>query len=145
MQLEIQIYQDNDLLDSGWELIGTVRSQDNEECTLHAGATGRLGALLAELNRYGVRDWVALNPISYEAGNFYIASLAEFYLRNRRAAIIVLNGKEISIGEVIDLVYPDWENRRNKELENINVQRQGNRNGGTGATGSASEGTAKEG
>lgn len=141
MQLEIQIYQDNDLLDSGWELIGTVRSQDNGECTLHAGATGRLGALLTELNRYGVRDWVALEPLSYDAGNFYIASLAWFYTRNRRAAIMVLNGKEISIAEVIDLVYPDWENRQNKELENINVKRQGTRNG---ATGSASEGTAKE-
>lgn len=145
MQLEIQIYEDSDKLDSGWELVGTVRSQDNEECTLNAGATGRLGALVAELNLYGVKDWITAQPISHEAGNFYIASLASFYLRNRRGAIIVLDGKRLSIMELIDLVYPDWENRQGKEKENKNVQGQGSADGGTGATGSASEGTVQEG
>ena len=145
MQLEIQVYEDSDRLDAGWELVGTVRSEDDGECTLHAGATGRLGALVSELNLYGVKDWVTAEPISYESGNKYIASLASFYLRNRRAAIIVLNGKPLSIMELIDLVYPDWENRRQKEKENRNVKGQASVNGGTGATGSASEGAAKEG
>ena len=112
MQLEIQVYEENERLDAGWELVGTVRSQDSEECTLHAGATGRLGALVSELNLYGVKDWITGEPLSYEAGNFYIASLASFYLRNRRAAMIVLDGKPLSIMELIDLVYPDWENRQ---------------------------------
>jgi hypothetical protein len=145
MQLEIQIYEDSDKLDAGWELVGTVRSEDGQECTLLAGATGRLGGLVSELNLYGVKDWVTAAPLSYEAGNRYIASLASFYLRNRRGAIIVLDGKPLSIMEVIDLVYPDWENRRQKERENQNVQGQGSADGGTGATGSASEGTVQEG
>ena len=112
MQLEIQVYEENDRLDAGWELVGTVRSQDNGECTLYAGATGRLEALVSELNLYGVKDWITSEPLSYEAGNFYIASLASFYLRNRRAAMIFLDGKPLSIMELIDLVYPDWENRQ---------------------------------
>ena len=138
MQLEIQVYEDSDRLDAGWELVGTVRSQDSEECTLHAGATGRLGALVSELNLYGVKDWITEEPISYEHGNRYIASLASFYLRNRRAAIIVLDGKPLSIMELIDLVYPDWENRRQKQKENTNVKGQGSAYRGTGATDSAS-------
>ena len=145
MQLEIQIYEDSDKLDSGWELVGTVRSQDSEECTLSAGATGRLGALVAELNLYGVKDWITAQPISHEAGNRYIASLGLFYLRNRRGAIIVLDGKRLSIMELIDLVYPDWENRKRTERENRNVQGQGSADGGTGATGSPSEGAVQEG
>lgn len=145
MQLEIQIYQDNDRLDSGWELVGTVRSEDGGACTLHAGATGRLGALVSELNNYGVKDWVTAEPLSYEAGNRYIASLASFYLRNRRGAIIVLDGKALSFTELVNLVYPDWENRRRKERENRNVQGQGSADRGTGATGSPSEGAAQEG
>ena len=112
MQLEIQVYEENDRLDAGWELVGTVRSQDNGECTLYAGTTGRLEALVSELNLYGVKDWITSEPLSYEAGNFYIASLASFYLRNRRAAMIFLDGKPLSIMELIDLVYPDWENRQ---------------------------------
>jgi hypothetical protein len=145
MQLEIQIYEDNDRLDSGWELVGTVRSEDSGACTLHAGATGRLGALVAELNLYGVKDWITAEPLSHEAGNRYIASLASFYLRNRRGAIIVLDEKRLSIMELIDLVYPDWENRKRTERENRNVQGQGSADGGTGATGSASEGAVQEG
>lgn len=145
MQLEIQIYEDNDRLDSGWELVGTVRSEDSGACTLHAGATGRLGALVAELNLYGVKDWITAEPLSHEAGNRYIASLASFYLRNRRGAIIVLDEKRLSIMELIDLVYPDWENRKRTERENRNVQGQGSADGGTGATGSPSEGAVQEG
>jgi hypothetical protein len=111
MQLEIQIRDYNDRLDAA-VLLGTVRSQDNEECTLHAGANG-LEALVSTLNLLGVKDWMTSEPLTYEAGNFYIASLATFFWNTSRSgATMILDGREMSIMEVVDFVYPDWENRQ---------------------------------
>jgi hypothetical protein len=111
MQLEIQIRDYNDRLDAA-VLLGTVRSQDNEECTLHAGANG-LEALVSTLNLLGVKDWMTSEPLTYEAGNFYIASLATFFWNaSRSGATMILDGREMSIMEVVDFVYPDWENRQ---------------------------------
>ena len=111
MQLEIQIWQWDDRLDDG-VLLGTVRSHDNEECTLHAGANG-LGALVSALNLLDVKDWMTSEPLTYEAGSFYIASLSTFFWNaSRWGATIILDGREMSIMEVVDSVYPDWENRQ---------------------------------
>jgi len=146
MQLEIQIYQENERLDTGVELVGTVRSLDNDACTLHAGSTGRLNALLGELNMYRVTDLQDMTPISYEAGRRYIVSLAAFYRNNRNVATIVLDKQVIAFDQAMALVYPDWETKNAEawELKDY-VQRQGSTSGDTGATGSASEGAVQEG